>query len=294
MVIGILGAVAQTDIRRILSFTLVSHIGYMVFGIALATTAGLAGAVFYVVHHIAIQTTLFLVAGLIERQGGSTSVNRLGGLAGTSPLLAVLFFVPAMNLAGIPPLSGFIGKVGLLQAGIAAGGWLPVTVVAAGALTSLLTLLAVSRVWSRAFWRPPAESPATEDAAAAARDAGPETSPEPVGARDDGGEGSGGSGGAGTGGTRTAARRAAWARHTAVATATAPAHDGLADGGRRRRPRQPLPRVMVASTTAMVVVTLALTGVAGALYGIADRAASDLRDRGPYIEAVFDDEGGTP
>ena len=72
MVIGILGAVAQTDLRRILSFTLVSHIGYMVFGIALGTTAGLAGAIFYVAHHIAIQTTLFLVAGLIERQGGST------------------------------------------------------------------------------------------------------------------------------------------------------------------------------------------------------------------------------
>jgi multicomponent Na+:H+ antiporter subunit D len=81
MVIGILGALAQTDIRRILSFTLVSHIGYMVFGIALGSTAGLAGAIFYVVHHIAIQTTLFLVAGLVERQGGSTSMDRLGGLA---------------------------------------------------------------------------------------------------------------------------------------------------------------------------------------------------------------------
>ena len=75
MLVGILGAVAQTDLRRMLSFTLVSHIGYMVFGIALGTVAGLAGAIFYVVHHIAIQTTLFLVAGLIERQAGSTSVD---------------------------------------------------------------------------------------------------------------------------------------------------------------------------------------------------------------------------
>ena len=132
MIIGILGAVAQTDIRRMLSFTLVSHIGYMVFGIALGTAAGLAGAIFYVAHHIAIQTTLFLVAGLIERQGGSTSVNRLGGLAKRSPLLAVLFFVPAMNLAGIPPFSGFIGKLGLLQAGVADGSPLALTLVAGG------------------------------------------------------------------------------------------------------------------------------------------------------------------
>src|SRR5215213_11693784 len=166
MLVGILGAVAQSDLRRMLSFTLVSHIGYMVFGIALGTTAGLAGAIFYVVHHIAIQTTLFLVAGLVERQGGSTSVDRLGGLAKASPLLAVLFFVPAMNIAGIPPFSGFIGKLGLLEAGVADGGWLPVVLVAGGALTSLLTLVAIARVWSRAFWRPATQSPADDSPAA--------------------------------------------------------------------------------------------------------------------------------
>ena len=150
MVVGILGAVAQDDIQRMLSFTLVSHIGYMMFGLALGTAAGLAGAIFYIVHHIVIQTTLFLVAGLVERQGGSTSVGRLGGLATRSPLLAVLFFVPAMNLAGIPPLSGFIGKLGLLEAGVADGGALALAAVAGGVLTSLLTLLAVARVWTRA------------------------------------------------------------------------------------------------------------------------------------------------
>src|SRR5690625_4970371 len=112
MIVGVLGAVAQSDIKRMLSFTLVSHIGYMLFGIALGTTQGLSGAVFYVVHHITIQTTLFLVAGLVERRGGSTSLDRLGGLARLSPMLAILFFVPAMNLSGIPPFSGFLGKIG--------------------------------------------------------------------------------------------------------------------------------------------------------------------------------------
>ena len=71
MIIGILGAIAQAEIKRMLSFTLVSHIGYMIFGIALASTAGYAGAIFYTAHHITIQTTLFLVTGLIEIRGGS-------------------------------------------------------------------------------------------------------------------------------------------------------------------------------------------------------------------------------
>ena len=62
MIIGILGAIAQSDIKRMLSFTLVSHIGYMIFGIALGSRGRHCGAIFYVVHHITIQTTLFLVA----------------------------------------------------------------------------------------------------------------------------------------------------------------------------------------------------------------------------------------
>jgi multicomponent Na+:H+ antiporter subunit D len=153
MIIGILGAVAQSEIKRMLSFTLVSHIGYMIFGVALASTAGYAGAIFYTAHHITIQTTLFLVTGLIERRGGSTSLNDLGGLAALSPLLGVLFFVPAMNLAGIPPLSGFVGKLGLLGAGVSAGTPLAYALVAGGVLTSLLTLYAMAKVWNRAFWR---------------------------------------------------------------------------------------------------------------------------------------------
>ena len=307
MVIGILGAVAQTDIRRILSFTLVSHIGYMVFGISLASQAGLAGAIFYVVHHIAIQTTLFLVAGLVERQGGSTSVDRLGGLAMGAPLLAILYFVPAMNLAGIPPFSGFIGKLGLLEAGIADGGWVPVVLVGGGAVTSLLTLLAISRVWNRAFWRPPAQSPEGDTADAAAAAAGPEVQPAAVAADAPGAAGTdaggaetdgsaspaaGGSSTSSARGGRQAARQAAWERHAAVATASTPATDGFGEepAGQRGRPLQPLPRVMVGATAAMVAVTVGLTGVAGPLYAVADRAAGDLIDRAPYITAVFGGE----
>src|SRR5690606_18240407 len=130
----IVGAVAQDDLKRLLSFTLVSHIGYMVFGVALANKAGLSAAIFYVAHHITVQTALFLVAGLIERRGGTTSLEKLGSLGRLTPALAVLFFVPAMNLAGIPPMSGFLGKIGLLQAGAELGTPLAYAGVAAGLL----------------------------------------------------------------------------------------------------------------------------------------------------------------
>ena len=157
MVVGILGAVAQDDIKRLLSFTLVSHIGYMLFGIAVASTTGVSAAIFYVAHHITVQTTLFLVTGLVERRGGSTSLRELGGMARAAPIVAVLFFIPAMNLAGIPPFSGFLGKVGLLQAGAAAATPLTYLLIAGSVLTSLLTLYAIGRVWSQGFWRAPSE-----------------------------------------------------------------------------------------------------------------------------------------
>ncbi|WP_026926622.1 Na+/H+ antiporter subunit D [Granulicoccus phenolivorans] len=157
MLVGILGAVAQDDIKRILSYTLVSHIGYMLFGIALGNQAGVSAAIFYVVHHILVQTTLFLVTGLVELRAGSTSLKSLGGLIGIAPLTSLLYFIPAMNLSGIPPLSGFLGKVGLIQAGVEQGSPLAYVVIGGALLTSLITLYAMARVWARAFWRDPVE-----------------------------------------------------------------------------------------------------------------------------------------
>ena len=167
MLVGILGAIAQSDIKRLLSFTLVSHIGYMVFGVALSSELGLSGAIYYVAHHILVQTTLFLVVGLIERQAGASTLQRLGGLAAASPLLAFVFVVPALNLGGIPPFSGFIGKVALLEAGAQNGSVLAWTLVGGSVLTSLLTLYVVSRVWTLAFWRPRTDAPEGDVAAAA-------------------------------------------------------------------------------------------------------------------------------
>ncbi|MGH3639151.1 MAG: Na+/H+ antiporter subunit D [Mycobacterium sp.] len=159
MLVGVFGALAQSDIKRLLSFTLVSHIGYMVFGIALSSELGMAGAIYYVAHHIVVQTTLFLVVGLIERQAGASTLQRLGGLAAASPVLALVFIIPALNLGGIPPFSGFIGKVALLEAGAQDGSGLAWILVAGSVVTSLLTLYVMTRVWTKAFWRDRADAP---------------------------------------------------------------------------------------------------------------------------------------
>lgn len=154
MVIGILGAVAQDDIKRLLSFTLVSHIGFMLWGVGTGGVDALTAAIFYTAHHIIVQTALFLVAGIMERVGGTTSLVKLGSLMKLYPFLAVLFLVPALNLSGVPPLSGFIGKVGLIQASAASGRPIDWVLIAGGLVSSLLTLYALIRAWNMAFWQP--------------------------------------------------------------------------------------------------------------------------------------------
>lgn len=156
--VGILGALAQGDIKRLLSFILISHIGYMIWGISLGNELGLTTVVFYIAHHIVIQTGLFMVVGLVERRGGSANVRRLGGLVKIAPVLAVLYFIPAINLGGIPPFSGFIGKVGFIEASVENGSALAYVNAGIGVLVSLLTLLALARVWNKAFWRPAKEA----------------------------------------------------------------------------------------------------------------------------------------
>lgn len=159
MLVGILGAVAQDDINRLLSFTLLSHIGFMVWGVAMMSTKGLSAAVFYVAHHITAQTALFLVAGLMEAVFGTTSLRRFGSLLRLAPFVAALFFISAMNLAGIPPMTGFLGKLGLVSASVVDGTPLAWTLVAGGLVTSLLTLYAMTKAWNMAFWQKAEEEP---------------------------------------------------------------------------------------------------------------------------------------
>ena len=156
MLVGVLGAIAQGDVKRILSFHIVSQIGYMVMGLGIFTAAGIAGAVIYVIHHIVVKTTLFLTGGLIEHVGGSGRLTRLGGMVRTNPALAVLFILPALSLAGIPPLSGFVAKFALVDAGVADDQYV---VVAVSLLVSLMTLFSMLKIWTGVFWTRADEEP---------------------------------------------------------------------------------------------------------------------------------------
>jgi multicomponent Na+:H+ antiporter subunit D len=152
MITGVLGAVAQSEIRRILSFHIISQIGYMVMGLALFSPLGLAGSIFYVIHHIVVKTNLFLIAGIIRRTAGSYDLKVLGGLYRSHPWLAVLFLIPAMSLAGLPPLSGFFAKLALIQAGLGLDQY---AIVAVALLVGLLTLFSMMKIWNEAFWKMP-------------------------------------------------------------------------------------------------------------------------------------------
>ncbi len=152
MVVGVLGAIAQDDIKRILSFHIVSQIGYMIMGLGLFTLAGLAGAVLYIIHHIVVKTTLFLVAGLVELRGGTGRLANIGGMAHLQPVVAVLFLLPALSLAGIPPLSGFVAKLALVDAGLSAEQYV---IVGVSLAVSLFTLFSMTKIWANAFWGTP-------------------------------------------------------------------------------------------------------------------------------------------
>jgi multicomponent Na+:H+ antiporter subunit D len=150
MVTGVLGAASQMEFRRVLSFHIVSQIGYMVMGLGLLTPLGLAGAVFYLMHHIVVKTNLFLVGGIVRRLGGSYALKDLGGLYRSHPGLALVFLVPAFSLAGIPPLSGFWGKLVLVKAGLEAQAY---AITAVALVVSILTLYSMTKLWNEAFWK---------------------------------------------------------------------------------------------------------------------------------------------
>lgn len=150
MVTGVLGAVAQNEFRRLLSFHIVSQIGYMIMGLGIFTPVALTGSVFFTIHIIIAKTNLFLVSGVAHKLRGTYELKKLGGLYGASPSLAILFLIPALSMAGMPPLSGFWAKLLLIKAGLEARNY---WIVAAALVVSLLTLFSMIKIWNEAFWK---------------------------------------------------------------------------------------------------------------------------------------------
>lgn len=150
MVTGVVGAVAQGEMRRLLSFHIVSQVGYALMGLALLSAAAISGAIYFILHVAIAKAALFLVAGFVLAVRGDSRLKKVGGFLRGTPGVAVLFLVAALSLAGIPPLSGFFAKFALVKAGIEAGEY---TLVAVALGVSLLTLFSMTKIWNEVFWK---------------------------------------------------------------------------------------------------------------------------------------------
>ena len=157
MVTGVLGAAAQNEFRRILSFHIISQVGYMILGLALWTPLAIAGTVFYLVHHMIVKANLFLISGLSRDALGTLSLDKMGGLYQSKPLIGMLFFIPAFSLAGFPPLSGFWAKLLIIQSSLQVQHYV---LAAVAVLVGLMTIYSMVKIWLKAFWKPlPPDAP---------------------------------------------------------------------------------------------------------------------------------------
>lgn len=159
MVLGVFGALSQDNIKGILSFHIVSQVGYIALGLSLGTELGIAAAVFYLIHHMVVKTNLFFAAAYIEQRGQGLQVSRLGSLWQSEAFLGVLFLFSALSLIGIPPLSGFWAKVFTVQSVLKREDYLGLFLCLG---VSLITLMSMLKIWLGAFFKPssaPAVSP---------------------------------------------------------------------------------------------------------------------------------------
>lgn len=158
MAVGVVAALGQSDARAVLSFHMVSQIGYILLGLAMMTGASIAAGVYYLVHNVVAKGSLFLSVGAVEHRYGRHPIGEVRGLAAREPLTAVVFFVAAISLAGLPPFSGFVAKLAIITAAFNAGQWV---VAVAALVVSLFTLMSMLKIWGGTFLGSP-EPPMAE------------------------------------------------------------------------------------------------------------------------------------
>jgi len=153
---GALGALVQNNIRKVFSYLIICHIGYMIIGLGMFTEVAIAGTIFYLVHDIVVKTNLFMISGLIYRIKGSNSMRALGGFYANYPMLSLLMFIPLFSLVGIPPLSGFWPKISLITASFDSESYWS---LAAIIFASFITLVVIAKLWAEVFWKDATEIP---------------------------------------------------------------------------------------------------------------------------------------
>ena len=150
MLIGVFGAASQMHIRRILSFHIISQIGYIVVGIAIKTPLALASAIYFIGHNIIAKGNLFLIGGIASDAVGSEDLHKTGGMWKAWPQLGILYLISAFSLAGFPPLSGFVAKFSMVWATVETQLW---WVMGAAIFTGAFTLYSMIKIWVEVFWK---------------------------------------------------------------------------------------------------------------------------------------------
>lgn len=156
MILGVMGAYAQKELRQILSYHIISQVGYIGGGIALAGLTDdpskriliLSAVIFYFVHHIIVKSNLFFASSWMNHTFGSSELSKIRGLMHQVPILSILFAIPAMSLAGIPPFSGFWAKLAVIRSAFLIDNWFYIVVAL---VAGLFTFLSMMKVWNASF-----------------------------------------------------------------------------------------------------------------------------------------------
>jgi len=149
MLLGAIGAIAYSDVQRILNYNVIISVGFIIFGLTVATRASLEGAIVYLLHDMAAKALLYMLGGLIIYAAGTNKITEMGGLLRKYPLLGWMFFLTALAIAGLPPLSGFPGKVLLIRSGLQEEHYV---LAALSLLSSFVVLYSLIRIFMHAFW----------------------------------------------------------------------------------------------------------------------------------------------
>ncbi len=149
MIVGVLLAIGQWDMKRLFAYHSISQVGYIIIGLGLGTPLGIVGALYHLVNHSVFKSLLFLNAGAVEYSTGTRNLKRLGGLYKTMPVAGSTSLIASMSIAGIPPFNGFWSKLIIIIACVMSGHyWLGAWAV----LVSILTLASFLKVQRYGFF----------------------------------------------------------------------------------------------------------------------------------------------